>query len=137
MIERRFLDTNVLVYAADEDAGSKRDEARRVVDEAFRARAGVVSTQVLQEFYVVATRKLGVSPEVARRQVELLSHLEVVSIGVRDVLAAIDLQRLNDISFWDALIVRAAMVGGCRVLLSEDLARGQRYDGVKVVDPFR
>src|SRR5262249_7126427 len=100
-------------------------------------RYGVLSTQVLQEYFVVATKKLGVEAEYARRKVELLSSLDVVRPDVTDVLAAIDLTRLRSISFWDALIVRAAENAGCAVLLSEDLQDGEVISGVRIKNPFR
>jgi len=135
--ERSFLDTKVLVYADDLDAGDRRLRARELLQEALETRSGVLSTQVLQEFFVVSTRKLGVRPEAARRKMELLTTLDVVRPQVADVLAAVDLHRLHEIGFWDGLILRAAQVAGCRVLLSEDLQHGRRYDGVRVENPFR
>lgn len=136
-MERSFIDTNVIVYADDRSAGAKGERARHLLHELVGARQGVVSTQVLQEYFVVATRKLGVAPEVARRKIELLSTLDVVRPEVTDVLAAIDLTRLRSISFWDALIVRAAENAGCAVLLSEDLQHGESISGVRITNPFR
>lgn len=136
MSERVFLDTNVLLYADDADAGDKQRVARERVRAAMMERTGVISTQVLQEYFSVATRKLGISPVAARRRVELLSVLDVVRIEVTTILAAIDLHRLHSLSFWDALIVRAASLSGCTRLLSEDLHAGSTIDGVRVVDPF-
>jgi predicted nucleic acid-binding protein len=135
--DRSFLDTNVLVYADDLDAGARRVRARQILQEVLETRSGALSTQVLQEFFVVSTRKLGVAPDAARRKIELLSLLDVVRPQVIDLLAAVDLHRLHGISFWDGLIVRAAQVAGCRVLLTEDLQHGRRYDGVRVENPFR
>lgn len=137
MKARRFLDTSVLVRADDLDAGRRRIRAREVLRDAFEARSGVLSTQVLQEFFVVSTRRLGVEPEAARRKIELLSLLDVVRPQVTDVLAAVDLHRLHGISFQDALILRSAQVAGCRVLLTEGLPHGRRFDGVRVENPFR
>jgi predicted nucleic acid-binding protein len=134
--ERVFIDTNALVYADDLDAGIKNGVARRVLREVLAAGNGVVSTQILQEFFVIATRKLGVDPEIARRKVELLSALDVVRIEVDEILAAIDLHRLHTISFWDALIVRCAAAAGCARLLSEDLQHGRTIAGVKIQNPF-
>lgn len=134
---RRFLDTNVLLYADDQDAGSKRDHARRLLREAFAAGDAVVSTQVLQEFFVNATRELGVDPAIARRKVELIAELDVVRVDLDLIYSAIDLHRLQAISFWDALIVRAAAVAGCGLLLTEDLQHGQVIDGVRIENPFR
>jgi predicted nucleic acid-binding protein len=136
-VTRRFLDTNVLVYADDLDAAVKRRRAREILRDAVRSGDGVVSTQVLQEFFVISTRKLGVEPGVARRKVELLAEMDVVRIDLRLILAAIDLHRLESISFWDALVVRAAVAAGCRTLLTEDLQHGQVINGVRVENPFR
>lgn len=133
---RRFLDTNVLLYADDLDAGPKRERAREILRDAIRSGEGVVSTQVLQEFFVVSTRKLGVDPAAARRKVELLSEMDLVRIDLGLILSAIDLHRLHSFSFWDALIVRAAAVGGCQTLLSEDLQDGRVVDGLRIENPF-
>ena len=84
-----------------------------------------------------ATRKLAVDVGVARRKVELFANYHLVILDVEDVLAAIDLHRLHQVSFWDALIVRAAKEGGCSVLYSEDLQDGRTIDGVRIVNPFR
>jgi predicted nucleic acid-binding protein len=134
---RFFLDTNILIYADDLDAGSKRDVAREVLREAFVSGNGVLSTQVLQEFFVIATRKLGVDAEIARRKVELAAKLDVVRIDAEEVLAAIDLHRLHSFSFWDALIVRCAATAGCARLLTEDLQDGRVIAGVQIENPFK
>lgn len=133
---RFFLDTNILVYADDLDAGPKRERAREILRAAFHDAAGVLSTQVLQEYYVVATRKLGVSAVAARRKVELLTSLDVVTLRADLVLSAIDLCQIRAISFWDALILRAASTAGCTVLYTEDLNAGEIVDGVRIEDPF-
>ena len=137
MNERVFLDTNVLVYADDLDAGDKRDRARELLRTALTGGTGVISTQVLQEFFSVTTRKLGVDPAVARRKVELLAAMDVVRVDVDLILGAIDLHRLHALSFWDALIVRSAVAAGCGRLLSEDMQDGQVFDGVRIENPFR
>jgi predicted nucleic acid-binding protein len=134
---RVFLDTNVIVYADDQSAGVKRSRALAVLRELVAESRAVLSTQVLQEYFVVATRKLGVSPAVARQKVDALSRLDVVVIRPELVLAAIDLHRLHQISFWDALIVRCAVAAGCARLFSEDLQDGQVLDGVRIENPFR
>jgi len=133
---RRFLDTNVLLYADDLDAGDKRVRAQQVLREAMSSGEGVLSTQVLQEFFVIATRKLGVEPAMARRKVELLAEMDLVRVDLAMILAAIDLSRLHSFSFWDALIVRTAAAAGCGLLLTEDLQHGQVVDGVRIENPF-
>jgi predicted nucleic acid-binding protein len=133
---RSFFDTNVLVYADDKGAPTKQKRAVELVAEHRRAGTGVLSLQVLQEYFVTVTRKLSVDASLARRKVELLAEFDVATPGVSDVLAAIDLHRLHKLSFWDALILRSAKQAGCRVLLSEDLQGQQEIDGVRVVNPF-
>ena len=136
MAERVFINTNVIVYADDLDAGAKRERAREILQQVLIDGNGVVSTQVLQEFFVAATRKLGVAAEIARRKVELLARLDVVTIEPSLILDAIDLHRLHPISFWDALIVQSAVASGCRRLLTEDLQSGRNIGGVQIENPF-
>jgi len=137
MSARSFFDTNVLLYADDKSAPVKQRRARDLVAEHRRAGTGVVSLQVLQEYFVNVTRKLHVDTRIARRKVELLAELNVATPEVGDILAAIDLHRLHGFSFWDALILRSAQQAGCRVLLSEDFQGGREIDGIQVVNPFR
>lgn len=137
MNARSFFDTNVLVYADDDDAPAKQRVARDLWHEHRRDGTGVVSLQVLQEYFVTVTGKLKHDPRKARRKVELLAEFDVAEPDVSDILAAIDLHRLHGFSFWDALILRSAQQAGCRVLLSEDFQGGREIDGIQVVNPFR
>jgi predicted nucleic acid-binding protein len=134
---RSFLDTNVLVYTDDNAAPTKQRIARESVATHRRAGTGVVSLQVLQEYFVTITRKLGVDPQIARRKVELLAEFDVAAPDVGDILAAIDLHRLHGVSFWDALVLRSAKQAGCTVLLTEDMQDKREIDGVRIVNPFR
>ena len=136
MSVRSFFDTNILLYADDESAPAKQRRSRDLVAEHRRSGTGVVSLQVLQEYFVNVTRKLHVDPRIARRKVELLAEFDVAAPEVSDILAAIDLHRLHDFSFWDALVLRSAQQAGCSVLLSEDFQHGRTIDGVQVVNPF-
>ena len=137
MTARSFFDTNVLVYADDDDAPAKQRLARALVYEHRRAGTGVVSLQVLQEYFVTVTRKLKFDARKARRKVELLAEFDVAAPEVADILAAIDLHRLHGFSFWDALVLRTAKQAGCRVLFSEDLQESREIDGLHIVNPFR
>ena len=132
-----FVDTNVLVYADDARDAAKQARARELLRRVLRERSGKLSLQVLQEFFAAATQKLGLSAVEARQRVEVFSHMDVVRLDVDDVLAAIDLHRLHDLSIWDALVVRAALLAGCRTLYTEDLQDGRRFEGLQVVNPFR
>lgn len=133
---RAFIDTNLLIYADDLDAGKKNRVAQQILGGLISTRTGVLSTQVIQEYFVVATRKLGVTPDSARRKIVLLSTLELVPVDLTAILGAIDLLRLHSLSFWDALILRSAATAGCTVLLTEDLQHGQVIEGVRVENPF-
>jgi predicted nucleic acid-binding protein len=136
MSVRSFFDTNILVYADDKAAPAKRRRALDLVAEHRRAGTGVVSLQVLQEYFVTVTSKLHVDPRIARRKVELLAEFDVAAPEVADILAAIDLHRLHGCSFWDALVLQAAKQAGCRVVLSEDMQQAREIDGVHIVNPF-
>lgn len=136
MSVRSFFDTNILVYTDDGAAPAKQVRALELVAEHRRKGSGVVSIQVLQEYFVTVTRKLKVDAVVARRKVELIGEFDVASPELPDVLAAVDLHRLHGISFWDALIVRSAKQAGCKVLFTEDMQLGREIDGVKIVNPF-
>jgi len=131
-----FVDSNILIYADDADAGAKTEVARALLRRAMTERTGVVSTQVLQEYYVNARKKLRMDGAAARARVELYLAFDVVTISPALVLAAVDLHRLDSVSFWDALIIRAAEQAGCDTLYSEDLQAGKRFGCVRVVNPF-
>lgn len=136
MKDRIFLDTNILVYADDADAGVKQQTSQQLVAGAMSAGNGVVSTQVLQEYFAVATRKLKIGAEVAQRKLELLAHFTVVAVDVPHIVDAIKIHRLYNVSFWDALVVQAARRAGCAVLLSEDMQHGQKIEGITIHNPF-
>ena len=135
----RFVDTNVLVYAHDASEPAKRAAAKASLADLWANGSGRLSTQVLQEFYVVATRKtsLGMSPLAAREVVRLYSTWPVVIVDPILIDAAADLHTRQSISLWDALIVAAAQQAGADEIPTEDLADGETFDGVRVVNPFR
>jgi predicted nucleic acid-binding protein len=136
--DRTFVDTNVLIYAHDVDAGRKHDVAKAVLRNLWAERAGVLSTQVLQEFYVNATRKLKkpLARQEARTVVETYAAWCVDSITPADVSAAFQIEDLARLGFWDALIVAVAVRSGARRLLSEDLNAGQSIAGLTIHNPF-
>jgi len=133
---REFVDTNVLIYAFDRTAGKKRETAAALVARLWSDRIGCLSLQVLQEFYVTATKKLKMAPAEAFAQIDRFGKWTVHRPEVDDVLVAIQLHREKKVSFWDAMILRSAMSSGCDLLWSEDLSDGQRWDGVIVRNPF-
>jgi predicted nucleic acid-binding protein len=137
MSDRAFLDTNVLVYAVDEAEPAKRDAARQLLGSTDYGEF-VLSTQILSEFYVVATRRLAqpVAEDVAAAAVDRLGQLPTVMIDLALVNDAIELSRSAQVSYWDGLILAAATRGGCRRLLTEDLNDGQTFGSVRIENPF-
>jgi predicted nucleic acid-binding protein len=131
-----FIDTNVLLYCDDSSSPEKCDLAIKLVTQHQRSGTSVISLQVMQEYFAAATRKLGVDAELAQRKVEVLARGRVVRFTESDVIDAIELHRLNHVSFWDAMILHAARIAGAEVLYTEDLQHGSVVAGVKVIDPF-
>jgi predicted nucleic acid-binding protein len=136
--DRTSVDTNVLVYAYDTSAGLKRRKAQKIIADLWHSGLGVVSTQILQEFFVTVTRKLpkAMEPDVARDVVGDLLKWDLVVIEGSIILDAIDLHGNHGYSFWDSLTVAAAAKAGCTLLLSKDLASGQNIEGVTIKNPF-
>lgn len=137
-VEATFVDTNVLVYAYDADAGAKHGTARQRLQYLWETESGLMSTQVLQEFYVTVTRKLS-SPlprRTAREVVATYRAWPVHRPDVDDVVAASELEQRRQLSFWDALVIISAQRSGANALLTEDLQDGQRFDGLSVANPF-
>ena len=138
MKDKVFLDTNIIVYAHDRSSGDKHVAAREILDTLWENRAGVISVQVLQEFFVCITKKV-IKPiplENARKIIAYLSSWDVVTNDKALTLRAIDLQEKFRFSFWDSLVVQAAIQSQARLLLSEDLPDGQTIDGLEIVNPF-
>ena len=136
MSDREFLDTNVLIYAHDGRDPRKRVLAQDLILRLLGERRGVLSIQVLQEFFAAARSKLSMPSETARHHVSTYARFDVVSLSVPDVMAAIDLHRLHNFSIWDALIVRAALNGACTTLHSEDMQDGRAIETLTVRNPF-
>lgn len=133
---RMFLDANVLIYAQDAGAPDKQRKSREIIAQLAEAADGVISTQVIQEFYVAATRKIGVPPLAAKGVLKTFAVFETVQVSTVLIQDAIDCSILNQVSFWDSLILAAAASAGCSTVLSEDLNPGQVILGVKVQNPF-
>jgi predicted nucleic acid-binding protein len=133
---KEFVDTNILICAFDLAAGSKRTTAIELLERLWTDRTGCLSVQVLQEFYVNATRKLTMPAKDAAAQVQRLAKWSVFRPDTEDVLQAIHLHCDRKVSFWDAMILRSAMASGCFLLWSEDLSSEQRWGELIVRNPF-
>jgi predicted nucleic acid-binding protein len=136
MSELAFFDTNVLLYMFDRRDPVKRRMAAEAFRRHFNSRTLVVSTQVVQEFYVAATRKLSLPPAKARELISDLCKMRVFAVDSTCILRAADLTPRFKLSFWDGLILAAAEASGANVLLTEDFDHGRRYGEIRVSNPF-
>lgn len=137
MSGKTFVDTNVLVYALDADAGNKHRIAKAMVRRLWEENSGIVSVQVLLEFYSAVTRKPSkrVPRQEVRQAVRHFTHW-CIATGPSEIAAAFQIEDAAKISFWDAMIVAAAVRGGAERILSEDLNAGQTIAGIRIENPF-
>jgi len=131
-----FVDTNVFVYAQTVDTSEKHRAARAWVDHLWRTGQGRTSTQVLQEFYAVTTRKLHADADTARNETRDLMAWSPIAVDPLAIEGAWAVEDRYSLSFWDALIVASAHLARCETLLTEDLQHGMDFDGITVVSPF-
>jgi predicted nucleic acid-binding protein len=133
-----FVDTNVLVYAHDRSETRKQPLAQALLEGLWAARTGTLSTQILQEFYVVATRKF--SPPMgrgaAREIVALYATWPLVQVDLPLILTASQLEERHKLSFWDGLVIEAARRAGATRIVTEDLQGGRLFGGVRIENPF-
>lgn len=136
--DRIFLDTNILVYAHDISAGDKHAVALRIMEDLWISGLGVLSTQVLQEFFAIATKKIPkpLSIPEAREIIRVLLKWNIVINDGNSLLEAIDVHLRHNYSFWDSMIVESAIRGGASLLFSEDLSHGRLIEGVVIKNPF-
>ena len=135
---KSFFDTNVLVYLFDDDSPQKKVAVQQIFKKDNSAGDILFSTQVLQEFYVVVTRKLAkpLNPETALEAVTKFAALQVVVVNPSLILSAVRRSQKDSISFWDSLIIDAALEGGAQRLWSEDLQHGRTINGMRIENPF-
>jgi len=133
---RVFFDSNIFIYAVDEGSDEKCIAAREVISAASQNAHVVVSTQVMQEFYNIATRKLGMDQFHAKSLMKGLERFKVVTNDVNTISEAVDISILNRLSFWDSLLIAAASQANCDIFYSEDMNAGQTIAGVKIINPF-
>jgi predicted nucleic acid-binding protein len=136
MAARSFLDTNVLIYSVDRADRAKQNTALELIARHAKDRTGVISTQVLQEFYSAATRKLGIEPLQARQRLRDFRIFDIVQVTPVIIEEGIDCSILHQLSFWDGLIIAAAATVKCTELLSEDLSHQQKLQGITIRNPF-
>ena len=138
MRDRVFLDTNILVYAYDKNEPKKQIRAQDILKAAIEEESGIISAQILGEFFVVVTRRIKEPLPIddAEKIIDIISVLPVAEIDKNLVRDAINIQKGYGISYWDSLIVATAKREGCDRIITEDLNSGQNYDGVLIENPF-
>ena len=134
---RSFLDTNILIYQMDNREIVKQKKCRELVRALVQRHEAVISTQILQEFYVACTAKLKVKPILVKGMIHGFQNMEVVTIGSDLINEAIDTSIQYQISFWDSLVVVSAESAKCQYLITEDLNEGQVIRNVKIQNPLR
>lgn len=139
MNDKVFLDANILVYAHDKDAGEKHSVAVEIVKNLWEKRTGVLSNQVLQEFYVSVTKKIlkPISKSEAREIIRAYICWSISATTPMSVIRATEIEEKHRISFWDALVIVAAYEAKCEKILTEDLNSGQIIEGVLIENPFK
>jgi predicted nucleic acid-binding protein len=135
---KTFVDTNIFVYAYDVSSTEKHDVAVHIMKDLWNTGRGVVSTQVLQEFFVTVTKKVPHPLDVmdAKEIVEDLLKWKTITVDGEAILEAIDIHHRYRHSFWDSLIIASALEAGAATLLSEDLSHGEIIKGIKIINPF-
>ncbi len=138
MNAKTFIDTNILVYAFDSSEKGKQNIAQSLLNNEGTIGEISLSTQVLQEFFVIVTRKLKepLSIDDASKTIQYFSVYPLVQINPKLILKAIDRHQNESFSFWDALIVEAALQADCKILLSEDMQNERQIGKLKIVNPF-
>jgi len=136
--DRVFIDTNILIYAHDISSGIKHQRAQQIIMDLWESGLGLLSIQVLQEFFVSVTSKIPAPLDIenAKKILEDLLSWDVVMIDGKSLLEAIDIHKRYKYSFWDAMIIQAAIKGNASLLLSEDLNDGQIISGMRIKNPF-
>lgn len=131
-----FLDTNVLIYRIDPQSPAKQARANELINTLYPSGQAVLSTQVLQEFYNTAVNKIRVPRDIAANLTRAHASDRTIQVTPALIMAATQRHAAGNISFWDALIVEAALASGATVLYSEDLQHGQVIDGLTITNPF-
>ncbi|HLB33853.1 MAG TPA: PIN domain-containing protein [Chthoniobacterales bacterium] len=135
-MSKAFFDTNILLYSGDSQNPSKQNKAREILKESDHQGNGVISTQVLQEYYVIEVKKFKRDPLLIKQSLKIWQRFEVVTITPSMIEDAVDISLVYQVSFWDSLIITAALLAKCNELITEDLQHGQIIRGLKIINPF-
>jgi predicted nucleic acid-binding protein len=136
-VSKIFIDTNIFIYTLDINDKVKQQKARSILKKIIDNHQPVISTQVINEFYVVATNKLKADPIIVKNIIHNFHNIEIVQTDLYLIEQAIDISVIFQLSFWDSLIIASAEKANCEFVFSEDLNCGQSYRGVIVTNPFK
>jgi predicted nucleic acid-binding protein len=136
MAARSFIDTNILVYAEASDAPVKQRAALALLKRLYEEGLGVLSTQVLQEYCNVALKKLRLSAQHVRAQLDLYEQFDVVLVTPAIIRDGLDLHQTRSVAFFDAIVLASAHASGCNVIWTEDMNAGEVINGLRIVNPF-
>lgn len=136
MRDKVFIDTNILVYLQSGMDVHKTKISKELFHSLAEKNLIVLSTQVLQEFYVAMTKKLGHNPLDIKNLLFLFKDFEIINVNSSIIFEAIDISVLHKISFWDSLLISSASAGNCKIIYSEDLNHGQMIGGVQIINPY-
>lgn len=136
IVSKIFIDTNILVYTLDTNDQTKQNWSRNMLHKLVNEHQAVLSTQVLSEFFVVATKKLEADPIIIKNIIHNFHNMEIVNTDSGLVDEAIDISVIYKLSYWDSLIIAAAERAQCQFIISEDLNPGQNYRGIRLINPF-
>ncbi|MFI0347977.1 MAG: PIN domain-containing protein [Chthoniobacterales bacterium] len=137
MRDKVFFDTNILLYVGDSRNEVKQQKAQEILMSSDKKNRGVISTQVLQEYYVTETKKLKRDPSLIKEMLKLWQQFEVITVSPAMIEEAADISVLYKLSFWDSLIITTALFAHCTQLLTEDLHHEQIIRGLKIINPFK
>lgn len=131
-----FIDTNIFVYTLDQKNPQKQEQARTILRKIIAKHQPVISTQVVKEFYVIATKKMNANPIIVKNIIHNYKNMEIIANDLLLIEEAIDISVISQVSFWDSLIIAAASKAKCEYIFSEDLNAGQNYRGILLQNPF-
>jgi predicted nucleic acid-binding protein len=136
--DKVFVDTNIVVYAYDAGSGEKHKISLKILKDLWYSGLGILSTQVLQEFFIVITGKMlkPLDIKTAKGIINDLLKWDIAVINGESLLGAIEIYQRHKYSFWDSMIIQSAIQGNATLLLSEDLLDGQTIQGVRIKNPF-
>jgi len=138
MISKIFFDTNIVLYSVDSKNPEKQDKARKITRESSKQKSGVISTQVLQEYVAIDIKKFRRDPLIVKQLFkDWQRDFEVIIMRPNIIEDAIEIGIIYRLSFWNSLIVAAALAARCGILMTEDLHHGQTIQGLTILNPFK